>query len=160
MRRNRIFLRKIKIDDIEFLRRLRNKERVRKAFINSDIITSDAQVKWYEHYIVKNNDIIFAICKIDDAITIGFISLYDIDLVNKCAEFGRFMIDDDFLGSGYANEAMRHIVRYSYEKLCLTALNLVVKKNNIIAYNCYKKAGFFVYKQDDDFLYMKKVLTK
>lgn len=158
MRNNRIFLRKIQIDDIEILRNLRNKERVRTAFIDSDIIDYNAQMEWYKHYKIKNNDIIFAICKRDNSKIIGFLSLYNIDMIDKCAEFGRFMIDDGFLGSGYAYEAMLYIVKYSHDILGLNCLKLVVKKKNLIAYNCYKKSGFFIYKQDDEFFYMKKLL--
>ena len=56
-----VLLCSISKEHIEKLRKWRNKEEIRKNFLNTDIISAEQQNQWFSSYIKKDNDIMFII---------------------------------------------------------------------------------------------------
>lgn len=55
----------------------------------------------------------------------------------------RIIIYKEFRGFGYGKQLVRELVKYCVRQLKLKIIELNVLEENKIAYNCYKKAGFF-----------------
>ena len=136
----------INIKDIELIRNWRNNENNNKVFFNNNYITVENQKKWYEKY--KNNitDRMFIIyC---EHIPVGTVALYNIDYKNNTAEFGRLLIGD--LNSRCKNiglTATKALCEYGFNKLGLNKITLEVYKENVKAFNLYKKVVFKVVKE-------------
>src|SRR5699024_7626194 len=90
----RIILKPLGKEDIEDLRNLRN--RMKDFFFTNEDITVEAQKKWYERYLKKENDIMFkAVKKEAPDIFIGTIAIYDIADDLSVAELGRTLVDKE-----------------------------------------------------------------
>lgn len=55
----------------------------------------------------------------------------------------RIIIYKEFRGLGYGKQLVRELVKYCVRDLKLKIIELNVLEGNKVAYNCYKKAGFF-----------------
>ena len=93
---DQIRLRPLQKKDLEFLRHLRNENN--QYFLDSSYVSEQAQQKWFENYYRKIDDYMFILE--DRGKNIGAGSIYNIDLVNKTAEIGRFAVDKQFQGGG------------------------------------------------------------
>ena len=56
---HRLNLISLQEEDIEMIRCWRNKEEIRKWFMNDSLISMKAQKKWFNQYIFKEKDFIF-----------------------------------------------------------------------------------------------------
>ena len=68
-----------------------------------------------------------------------------IDNINRCAEVGLFIGDEENRNKGYGAEALRLLSDYSFNYLNLNNIQLGVKAFNERAIACYKKVGFKEY---------------
>lgn len=145
----RIILKPLELEDIEELRELRNRER--HCFLSTQIIEKDGQRKWYEAYLEKEGDIMFKVVKTtapDEFI--GTIAVYDIDVENKAAEFGRLVIDKEKAPEkGTGLDAVIAVCKFAFEKLKLNRISAVVLKDNERALKVYLKAGFRICGESD-----------
>lgn len=74
---------------------------------------------------------------------VGTIALYNIDYKNKIAELGRVLIADiNSRCRSIGLAATRSLCEYGFNKLGLNKIILEVYKDNIKAFNLYKKVGF------------------
>lgn len=65
-------------------------------------------------------------------------------LINKGggeAEF-RVAVSPDYVGSGYGGKIIRKTLSFGFEKYKFKSISLIVRKNNPIAINMYKRHGF------------------
>lgn len=156
----RIRIRPICYEDIELIRKWRNKDSIRKFFIYNKKISKEQQIQWWEKYKNTKNDIMFVIEIIESGIPIGTLALYNIKL-NEEAEFGRMMIgEEDARGKGYALEALNLVSMYGFELLNLKKINLEVFKENERAFDLYLKSRFIVVREDEDLIYMSVLKTE
>ena len=58
---------------------------------------------------------------------------------------------------GYATEALKMVLDYSFNKLHLDEINLGVYKENTGAVKLYEKCGFKIYDEDDKTYKMKVI---
>jgi len=144
-------------EHIELLREIRNDDRFRFRFNNTEIISAEQQKNWYEKYCQKPDDYIFALEEIAIARVIGFCSVFNI-LPYKKGEFGRLMIHPDVQGKGYGTTAVNLMKEFALNKLKLEELHLSVLKNNIIAQKLYEKCGFVKTDEDEKVIFMKCIL--
>lgn len=150
----RIRIRPISYEDIELIRKWRNKDSIRKFFIYNEKISKEQQITWWEKYKSTENDIMFVIEVIESGIPIGALALYNIKM-NEEAEFGRMMIgEEDARGHGYAFEALNLVSTYGFESLNLKKINLEVFKKNERAFDLYVKSRFVVVHEEEDLIYM------
>lgn len=141
-----IVLKPIKRKDIELIRTWRNNESNNKIFFNNDYITVEDQNKWYENYKNNNKDKMFIIY--NNNVPVGTIALYDINYENRIAEFGRLLIGDlNSRGKNIGLIATKALCEYGFNNLGLNKITLEVYKENVKAFNLYKKIGFKIVKE-------------
>jgi RimJ/RimL family protein N-acetyltransferase len=93
---------------------------------------------------IKRNAHIFAIIDIEKDELIGNCSLFDIDHLNRKAEFGIFIGNKTYWGKGYGTEATMLILDYGFNILNLNGIMLRVYSYNKRGIRSYKKSGFKV----------------
>ena len=137
-----IILKPIDIDDIEVIRTLRNSENKNRTFKNIKYITKEEQEKWFENYRNNSNDKMFMINFNNKYV--GTVAIYNIDNKQGLAEFGRILVKEEYRGNCIGLKATKGICKYAFETLGLNKIILEVFKDNINAFNLYKKIGFKV----------------
>jgi len=155
----RVSLYPLKLEHIEEMRIIRNKNRM--CFIYSDIITEKEQIQWYNRYITKNDDYMFSIIRNNDNKFIGAVGLYDI--TDKVAEFGRLMIDKEIVNEkGFGCDVLQCICKIGFDQLNLEKISLEVFEDNLPAYKTYIRAGFMTCgkSQVNDKIILNMSLTK
>lgn len=134
----------------------RNDPDIKKWFFNKKKIKMCDHIYWYFFTYMDREDDFIWIIKYKD-IPVGMLSLYNISLENKTAEFGRLMIGDDkYRRRGIALKATQMILEYAYDVLGLNNIYLKVYTNNSKAINLYKKCGFKSGEINKDTLIMTK----
>lgn len=136
--------------DLESLRKWRN-DKSNTTFLRTiPYITKEMQINWYDGYLLKNDELIFAIEEIDSFHKIvGSLSLYDIK-EDECV-FGKILIGDvEKRGQGIGRLAIEAAVDVAINQLGISRILLYVYKDNRIALNLYKKVGFEVLEEHPD----------
>lgn len=140
---NRICLKPLDSSEIEALRLLRNKHR--ECFIYNEVISYDEQVRWFESYLKKENDVMFSVIHKETQHWIGAVALYNINRELLNAEFGRLLIDAAETGEkGLGLEATLCTCQIGFSSLGLKKIYLEVFEENLSAIRTYEKAGFCV----------------
>jgi RimJ/RimL family protein N-acetyltransferase len=137
-------LRLLHAEDLATTLTWRNREDIRHHFIKSDIISWEQHLSWWEEYRTKNNDFIFIIEETKKPNRpVGQVSLYNIDLENNEAEYGRLMIgDNEARGKGLARRATELLMTWAFNSLGIKRIYLEVFKDNTVAISLYRRCGF------------------
>lgn len=140
---------------IEPLRQLRNRER--QYFVFSKELSVQEQCEWYNQYQRKPNDYMFCVTlKARANEFIGATALYDVDKLNKTAEFGRIVIDKSKCeDNGIGAEATLATCKIGFDLLDLKKIELEVFKDNLRAIRAYEKVGFQTCGEQDNLLLME-----
>lgn len=147
----RVILRLLEKNDLPLTLSWRNQDHIRKWFLNSDVISQQTHNAWFERYAALDNDFVFIILAKDlNNVSVGQISLYDIDWNVGGAEYGRLMIGHpEARGKGCARHATNLVLRIGFEQLGLQEIHLEVKEENFLAQRIYLDCGFVeTYKRD------------
>ncbi len=149
---DRIILRLLEQNDLPLTLLWRNQDKVRKWFINTDVIQEDKHLAWFERYMKLDNDFIFVILAKDlENLPVGQISLYNINWEISRAEYGRLMIGPPIAkGKGYARQATTLLLDFAFNILNLNVVFLEVKSDNKSAIAIYESAGFSITKQSSN----------
>lgn len=146
---DRIRLLPLSASAAEQMRILRNKHS--RSFFTTREISPDEQQKWYENYLFKPNDYMFSVYLKEQDIWVGAVAIYDVDLQQKTAEFGRIIIDKEAAGlSGLGYDTTMAACKFAFEQLGLKNVHLDVYSDNYPAVHTYIKAGFHEYAQSTD----------
>ena len=153
---DRIILRLLEQNDLPLTLLWRNQDKIRKWFINTDVIQEDKHLAWFERYMKLDNDFIFVILAKDlDNLPVGQISLYNINWEISRAEYGRLMIGHPIAkGKGYARQATTLLLDFAFNTLDLNEVFLEVKSDNKSAIAIYESAGFSITKQSSNLITM------
>lgn len=153
---DRIILRLLEQNDLPLTLLWRNQDKIRKWFINTDVIQEDKHLAWFERYMKLDNDFIFVILAKDlDNLPVGQISLYNINWEISRAEYGRLMIGHPIAkGKGYARQATALLLDFAFNTLDLNEVFLEVKSDNKSAIAIYESAGFSITKQSSNLITM------
>ena len=154
LKSERLVLRPINESDVEWLRETRNK--YRDHFFDSGEITAEQQRGWYKKYRETHTDQMF-IMELKDGTKIGTIAIYNIDVAKRTATFGRFLLLNEFTHKGYAEEAVKCLLDYCWNKMRLYKLNIEVYLENLDAIAIYARAGF---KTGKPIIHLEKVNEK
>lgn len=127
-------------EHLPFTRTLRNDDRVRVQFLTTSPITLDQHQEWFNKYLSKVGDYVFAIRSKELDRVIGQVSIYDI--AGGHGEFGRLMIEPTLWHLGLGREATALAIKFAFETLGLIELRLVVKEDNLRAVRLYQSLGF------------------
>ena len=161
-------LRLMEEKDFPLIVKWRNMDRIRKNFIYRKDFTLEGQRQWKETMIDTGKVVQFMICENSAAgRPVGCVYFRDIDLDEKCAEYGIFIGEDDCIGKGYGNEAATLATDYAKEVMGLKKLILRVFSFNTPAIKSYEHAGFVKVQelpqvtcsdgQKDDMILMEKI---
>jgi UDP-4-amino-4,6-dideoxy-N-acetyl-beta-L-altrosamine N-acetyltransferase len=133
-----LYLKKIKKNEIEILRRERNLSPIRKKMLNQKIISQDDQIKWYKKIKTIKNSKFFSIYYKN--LLIGAGSFVNIDKINRNCTWGFYIFKKYF---GYFGVLAQYkIIEYSFKKYNLHKLygQTLSTNNNIL--KIHKKFGF------------------
>lgn len=134
-----VTLRRLEKEDLPLTLKWRNQERVRSSFHDSNPITMEQHLAWYDRYL-GTRDTVFIISH--EEIPVGQVSIYNVSAGYKIAEFGRLMIGSDaHLGKGIAKRASEAAVNFALG-IGVQWLHLSVKKGNHAAISIYRSLGF------------------
>ena len=140
---DRIELISVREEYIFKIMKWKNDEDIRKWFLSNGGIDEEMQRIWFNRYKERQDDIMFVIKVKDNKEIIGSVALYSIDFKEKNCEFGRMAIGEwQYLGKGYAKEAIMIISKYAFDKLEMKHIYLEVLNNNKRAIKLYEKVGF------------------
>jgi diamine N-acetyltransferase len=138
---NALILKLLEMEDLEYTRSWRNYEAHRCWFNNSDPISKEEHLGWFENYVKRENDFIFVVFDMENN-RIGQLSIYEIDWLKRTAVFGRLVANPSYVKRGMMTKAVKAVILFSQEILSLNKLFLEVKPNNEKAIHIYKKCGF------------------
>lgn len=140
----RITLRLLEEADLPLTLSWRNRDDIRKWFINPDIIPEEKHYAWFERYRELDKDYVFIIlAKELGNLPVGQISLYNVDWNASTAEYGRLMIGEAAAkGKGFAKAATRLVLYVGFQVLDLREIHLEVYKDNVVARKIYNDCGF------------------
>jgi len=78
----------------------------------------------------------------NQSVTVGSIDLYDFDPQHRRAGVGILIADDENRRKGYASEALKLLVRYSFDVLLLKQLYSTIPANNEPSIRLFESLGF------------------
>lgn len=108
---------------------------------SGNIMTIEAEREWISNTL-KNNDLNFAIVKLENDELIGNIGFNNISHQNRIGTVGIFIGEEKNRSNGYGTEALRLLLDYGFSYLNLNNIMLTVKSFNERAIRCYEKVGF------------------
>lgn len=139
----KVFLRAIEKEDMEFLREMINNPELERNVVGwSFPISKYEQEKWFESQ-VQNKDNIRYIIEVDGE-RIGVVTITNIDWKNRKACHGIKLCNDKIKGKGYGTDTVMTIMKYAFEELQLNKLYSTILDYNIPSMNLYKKCGWSV----------------
>ncbi len=129
--------------DIEPMAAWRNDPEVSKYFFDPRQVSVEEQRRWVEHLHGRRDELLFIIAPaVNSDRPVGSVGFTEIDLENKRAEFGRFLIEPSSRGKGFGSEALFLSLRYAFSDLKLRRLYLEVYEWNASARSLYERFGF------------------
>ena len=109
------------------------------------------ELDWIEKVLKEKNSKRFAIEA--DGKYVGNVQLTNIK--NEESYFGIFIGDKSFWGKGVGKIATKLILNFAFSKLLLNKVKLKVRKENIAAFNIYRKTGFETQSVQDGVIFME-----
>jgi diamine N-acetyltransferase len=77
-----------------------------------------------------------------DALPVGTIGLQNIDFRHRCAEYGRFLVAEEYRGKGYGKDALATLLRFAFDTLGLHKVYGEILTRNSEALELCKSLGF------------------
>lgn len=114
---------------------------------SSNIYSLEKERDWLEDKLKysSNKDILFDIVAIDGDRLLGNISLIKINYIDRSAELGILIGENDDRSKGYGTEAIKLLLDFAFNYLNLNNIGLTLIECNSRAKRCYEKAGFKEY---------------
>jgi len=137
-------------EDLESLRNWRNDVANTVFLRRIPFITKEMQISWFEKYLLKKDELIFAIDEIESINGIvGSLSLYDIK-EDECV-IGKILIGNtENRGRGIGHLALEAALDVAINQLGISRILLYVYRENSIALKLYKKIGFKILEERFD----------
>jgi len=120
-------------------------------WVSDSEITDNIAISWILYDVEKEKEFLesvrqmdyhFAMVKYDGDKLLGNVSLFNFHHINRTADYGIFIGDEENRGKGYGTEASRLILDYGFNTLNLNNIMLRVFGFNKNAIACYEKLGF------------------
>lgn len=136
---NKVNLRTIEEEDIEFLRENINRKEVRTHLTVRKPANLKQEKEFFKEVISSKDDVHLAICK--DEEMIGIISLEENKKDIQVAELG-IWIDPEHHGNGYGTEASKLIINYGFNELNHHRIMARAHAENEGSQRIWEKLGF------------------
>ncbi|AKI96661.1 GNAT family N-acetyltransferase [Kosmotoga pacifica] len=135
----KVVLRPLEVEDAQTIVSLINDAEFRQYLTLAFPINKFMEEDWIKKHSSSSNEVNLAITA--DGELIGTTG-YDIDWVNRWAEFGIGIFNKKFWGKGYGTEATKLMLKYAFHRLNLNRVYLRVLEYNERAIRVYEKCGF------------------
>lgn len=139
IRKYGIELHRMKRDDIELIRVMRNRDDIRSRMFEQTVILPEQQEKWFMS--VNNMHNYYFLIHYHEA-KIGLIYGKNIDYKARENEGGIFIWDDSMIGSGIPTKASICLMELSFEFFLASKVHARVRKDNIGAYRHNLSLGY------------------
>lgn len=143
MRADKIYLRALELDDLEFLFEIENN----RDFWEISYTILPFSKYYLEKYIKESNHDIFSekqfrfVISMENKYPVGLIDLFDFDPINHRAGIG-IVINNTQRKKGYAIKSVKLIEDYSRKNLQIHQLYVNVRIDNKISLDLFKKLGY------------------
>ena len=138
---NKVYLSPMNSDDyLKYVEWLNNYEIAKDVNHVINLVSIDSEKAWLEK--ATSEKYIFAIVNKENDTLLGNISLMHIHEVNRTAELGIFIGDENYLSKGYGSEAIMLLLDYAFKYVNLNNVMLRVFDYNKRAIKAYEKCGF------------------
>lgn len=139
----RIYLRQLKIDDFKTTVKWRNDHSISNLLGGHNLFVSvERERKWVIDTINQSVDVKLAICLKENDLHIGNVCLTGVDHMNNTAESHILIGNKNFWGKGYAQEAIREILRHAFCDLGLNRVVAHINEDNIASQKMHEKCGY------------------
>ena len=138
-------LRALTLEDLPHTLAWRNHPDSRVWFHSTETIEPEQHGKWFEQYLLRDDDYVFVVEVAGEARAQAALHL-----TYEGAEFGRLLVDPLFRGLGLTHLTIRLCVRAAREVFEIPRLMLEVKHDNLAARRAYERAGFAEVRRDAD----------
>lgn len=138
-------LRPLRLSDRKISVKWRNDPAVRDNVMGYRFpVTEDMEKQWIERVLSDQGRtrLVLAIEDSHDRKLVGFVFLFDIDWLNRVAEFGILIGDRRRQGKGLAREALALMAHHAFRALNLHRIFLRVPRYNRRALKLYRRFGF------------------
>ncbi|AVR00352.1 hypothetical protein OBCHQ24_15525 [Oceanobacillus iheyensis] len=98
--------------------------------------------KWFENKLMEKVNKAFGIEDKNTRDLIGVIGFTNTDLINRSTELYVYIGDNNYWGKGLGTDAVKSIVKFTFDELNLHRISLVVFSYNTRAIKAYEKVGF------------------
>jgi len=158
LRGNKTYLRALESTDYAFLETVENDRSLWEVSgtlkpFSKEILTdylNNAQQDIYKALQFR-----FVICRISTNKPVGFVDLFDFDNQNKRAGIG-IVITKKNRQKGYAKDALKTLIKYSFKILKLHQLYANILEHNTVSFNLFTKLNFEVIGLKKDWNYYQK----
>ena len=154
---NKIYLRAFEYSDLSFLNTIRNDDDLFQTTTgNKYYISSEHDKKWIEDKIFNNyNQLYLVICCSESHKPMGYLSINNIDYVNRKAEYGGMVISKEFSIKGIGTTTGNLMLNHLFNELGMNMVYCYIKEDNMATQRITEKFGFnkdgiirdYVYKQ-------------
>lgn len=142
---NKVFLRALEPEDLEFVFAIENDESIWEVS-NTQTPYSRFLIKQYlenaQQDIYEAKQLRLAIAKQGSGKTVGLIDLFDYDPRNHRAGIGIVIKDKSNRDKGYGSEAVELLIKYSFSHLGLHQLYANIAADNVRSVELFTKFGF------------------
>lgn len=126
-------------EDVELIRQWRNRHK--DSFYDANEISAERQKMWYEKYKESPTDRMYIIT-LKNGEKIGTVALFEMSVPDRTARLGRVLLLEEYRGYGYAEEAVKLLLKYAFETFRLYRIKTDTYIDNIDAIAIYARAGF------------------
>lgn len=131
----------LKMEYAEGLRCLRNKNDVRKWFIDESVVSREQQTGWMHAFERDPNDFMWVAVDAT-GVVVAAVAIYDYDARRRVAEFGRLMVDPDRTDLRGTGRRLAVFALEFAQSVGITLLSLTVKSSNARAIALYESIDF------------------
>jgi UDP-4-amino-4,6-dideoxy-N-acetyl-beta-L-altrosamine N-acetyltransferase len=124
----------------EIVRNWRNNPNVSQYMITNHYISPEEHRRWIENLRTRTTAKAWVIRF--DGKPVGVVSLTNINLKERTAEWGFYIADESVRGKGIGSKVLYQLMNYVFDTLHLQTLRTMVLGNNPLALNLYEKFGF------------------
>lgn len=152
-----IYLRPLDLEDAKTSYKWRNNPEiwVYTKHTHNNEITLEIETEWLSEVLKRNDEERFAICLKKNDQYIGNVQL--LNITQKEATFHIFIGESEFWGKGIAQAATCSLMKFAFRKMKLDKVILQVNENNLPAITVYKKMGFVITDEKEEFIEMELI---
>ena len=140
-----IYLRKLTIDDFDYLNSVENNKSFWKYSFKNKYYSRDELFQFiYDSQlpVEQTNQIRFVVCKIETDEPLGFIDLFEIDFIKSNAGVSIIISNPENRSKGYGKLSLKKLIQFAKEELKIKNLYCNISNDNISSLNFFKSFGF------------------